>query len=113
MSILTDHNKPTRNTVPEHHGNGSYVLCGSYCCFLVLSKADFYPFTVSDATRTITIKKCLYLRHCTRDLPTQSDCDVDRISGVWIVLLSVIKLSNTFTVMFYVFCRSFLTFTLF
>ena len=112
MSIFKDHNKPTRNTVPELHGNGFYFLCGSYCCFLVLSKADFYLFTVSDATRTIRIQKCLYLRHCTRDLPTQSDCDIDRICGVWIVLLSVTKLSNTFTVMFPVFCKSILTFTL-
>lgn len=106
MSIFTDHNKPTRNTVPELHANGFYVLCGSYCCFLVLSKTDFYPFTVSNATRTIRIKKCLYLRHCTRDLPTQSGCNIDRICGVWIVLLSVIKLSNTVTVKFRVFCRS-------
>jgi hypothetical protein len=106
MSIFKDHNKPTRNTVPELHGNCFYVLCGSYCCFLVLSKADFYPFTVSNATRNIRIKKCLYLRHCNRDLPTGSDCNIDRICGVWIVLLSVIKLSKTVTVKFHVFCRS-------
>jgi hypothetical protein len=72
MSIFTDHNKTTRNTVPELYGKGSYAICESYCYFLVLSKADFYPFTVSDASRTATIKKCLYLRHCTLDLPTQS-----------------------------------------
>jgi hypothetical protein len=29
----------------------------SYCCYLLPSKADFYPFTVSDSTRIITFLK--------------------------------------------------------
>jgi hypothetical protein len=80
MSIFTAHNKATKNTVPELHGNGLRPV------WIVLLLPDFYPFTASDATRTITVQKCLYLRHRTRELPTQSDGDIASTCGFWIVI---------------------------
>jgi len=113
MSIFTDHNKPTRNTVPELHGNGSYVLCGSNCRFLVPSKADFYPIhgvrrntNYHNSKMSVFTTLHSWLAYTKWLLHRQVLRCLDRT-------IIRYKVGQYFTIMFYVFCRPVVPFTLY